>query len=294
MLAERPGPRSTDWGIGLLHLAALVAVPLATGLLLRTSPFSMSSILKKLQSLQLPSAIVLLFSFFLKKGWLAAVLALPWAGVLLAMALAGALQLWRSRWSNAPLFCMAAGLAYLSVAAVWLLLERAGLAPLGFNPDIVFLTIVHFHYAGFVLPLLAGLSANKQGKRIVGQIICYFSVAAVGLLALGITITQLGLGTDWEMASAWWMAATAGAVAMLHIRLAFLENTSLKVKLLWLAAAASLLGAMLLAGLYGSRFIAPVAWLDIPTMRALHGSLNAVGFALCALLGWSVKLQERL
>ena len=50
---------------------------------------------------------------------------------------------------------------------------------------------------------------------------------------------------------------------------------------------------MLLAALYGLRFYLPVAWLDIPWMRALHGSANALGFALPALLGWSmVKARE--
>jgi hypothetical protein len=45
---------------------------------------------------------------------------------------------------------------------------------------------------------------------------------------------------------------------------------------------------MLLAALYGSRFYLAVDWLDIPWMRALHGTANAVGFGVVGLLGWSM------
>ncbi len=141
------------------------------------------------------------------------------------------------------------------------------------------------------LPVLAGLATRHLGNRIFDQIICYLGVAAVGLLAVGITLTQFSLGVDWEMVSAWLMATSAAAVAVMHLRLALLKNNPLVIRSLWLASAAALLGGMLLAGLYGSRFVAPVAWLDIPMMRALHGSLNAVGFALCGVLGWSRKLD---
>lgn len=291
VLAKLPHPLHTDWGVGLLLLAALVVVPLAVGVLRCTSPFSMSTVLRAVQPWLLPSAMGLLLSFSVKNGGLAVLLALPWVGVLLAVAFVGAVQLWRSRWSNAPLFSLAVGMAYVAVAAVWLVLERAGLAPFGFSPDIVFLTIVHFHYAGFVLPVLAGLATRHLGNRIFDQIICYLGVAAVGLLAVGITLTQFSLGVDWEMVGAWLMATSAAAVAVMHLRLAFLKNNPLIIRSLWLASAAALLGGMLLAGLYGSRFVAPVAWLDIPMMRALHGSLNAVGFALCGVLGWSKKLK---
>jgi hypothetical protein len=46
---------------------------------------------------------------------------------------------------------------------------------------------------------------------------------------------------------------------------------------------------MALAALYGSRAFLPVSWLDIPWMRALHGTANAFGFALAGLLGWWLR-----
>jgi hypothetical protein len=43
---------------------------------------------------------------------------------------------------------------------------------------------------------------------------------------------------------------------------------------------------VLQAALYGWRFYAPLAWLDIPWMRALHGTANALGFGLGGSLAW--------
>jgi hypothetical protein len=50
---------------------------------------------------------------------------------------------------------------------------------------------------------------------------------------------------------------------------------------------------MALAALYGSRFFVSVPWLDIPWMRALHGTTNSLGFALAGLLAWTLAAGHR-
>ncbi|MCC6726581.1 MAG: YndJ family transporter [Saprospiraceae bacterium] len=285
VLAKHPHPLHQDWGKGLLLLAALVVVPLATEVLTRTAPFSNAQILRRIITWQLPAAMSFALAFSMESGWLAMLLALPWEAVLLAMAWCGLTELKKGAWREAVGFSLSAGLALLSVAAAWAVVERLGVYPLGFSPDIVFLTIAHFHFAGFVLPVLAGLATRQLGQPILSQILCYMAVFAVGLLAVGITLTHLGIDSDWEMASAWFMAISAAGIAVLHLRLVFQKSIVLKIRLLWLCSAMALLCGMVLAGLYGSRFIAPVAWLDIPMMRALHGTLNAVGFGLCGVIG---------
>jgi len=64
-----------------------------------------------------------------------------------------------------------------------------------------------------------------------------------------------------------------------------------RIRLLWGVAALSLFFSMVLAALYGARYYLPMSWLDIPWMRALHGTANAFGFGLAGLVGWF--LSER-
>ncbi|MCF8248037.1 MAG: YndJ family protein [Saprospiraceae bacterium] len=289
MLAVHPLPLDVAWGRGILLLAPLVIVPMATDVLTRTAPFSASQLLPKILRWQLPAAVLFAVAFLLPNGWLSTACALPWVGVTFGIAAVGFGEIWRGAWRDGASFSLAAGMAYLSVAGIWAVMERLGFYPFGFNPEIVFLTIVHFHYAGFLLPVLAGLASRQLKEGVFTQITCYFTVAAVGLLAVGITLTNFGIDTDWEMASAWLMALSAAAVAAMHLRLAFLKNNSPRIKWLWAMAAIALLCGMVLAGLYGSRFLTPISWLDIPMMRALHGSLNAVGFGLCAVSGWWLR-----
>jgi hypothetical protein len=52
-------------------------------------------------------------------------------------------------------------------------------------------------------------------------------------------------------------------------------------------AAVSLAASMLFSALYGSRFFLPLSWLDLPWMRALHGTANALGFGLVGVVAWS-------
>ena len=50
-----------------------------------------------------------------------------------------------------------AGLIYLVVGGIASVMVGADLRPLGFSATIVLLTAAHFHYAGFVLPVIAAL-----------------------------------------------------------------------------------------------------------------------------------------
>jgi uncharacterized membrane protein len=80
-------------------------------------------------------------------------------------------------------------------------------------------------------------------------------------------------------------------IGWLHFRLARRRERRFLVRALWVISAASLGASMVLAALYGSRFYLPVAWLDIPWMRALHGTANALGFGLAGLWGWTLAAK---
>ena len=287
-----PHPLEPAWARGVLLLAPLVIVPMGVEILLLTSSFSHSKWLKLVDNWCLPAAIFFALAYLLPPGWMALCLALPWILATAAMGWAGLIGLWNGAWKKTVEFCFAGGLSYIAVAGVWAIFDRTGLRPLDYDQEIVFLTIAHFHYAGFVLPLLTGLAVEKTGG-IFTQVIGYLVVSGVALVAAGILLSQLGLGPDWEGASAWWMALSGIAVAAMHFFLFFKKENPLAVRLLWAFAATMLTGGMLLAGLYGTRYLAPVAGLDIPAMWALHGTANAMGFGFFATLGWWLFFSKK-
>ena len=100
---------------------------------------------------------------------------------------------------------------------------RAGLRPLGFPDLIVLLTAVHFHYAGFALPVLTGLVARVLGGPAAGAA-CLGVIAGVPLVAIGITDAQLAPGILpprlLELVASAITAASGLLVGLLQVRLA--------------------------------------------------------------------------
>ena len=236
---------------------------------------------------QFPAAVLLVGSFALESGGWAVVASAGWAAVLLSMAVSGAVQLWRGGKLGAVEACREAGLVFAAVGAAWLVADRAGVRPLGFSEDIVLLTAVHFHYAGLILPVLASRASGAVARGWITTAIAVAVVAGVPAVAVGITATQLGWSRGIEMAAALLMSAAGAAVAIVHVRLGLGLRRSVAVRCLWVAAGCSLFAGMLLSALYGVRgYFAPWPWLDIPWMRALHGTVNAIGFGGCGTLAW--------
>ena len=135
----------------------------------------------------------------------------------------------------------------------------------------------------------------------------------VPLVAVGITTTQLGGTPLIETLSAWVTATAAIGTAVLLLKLVRTTHVPLAAKVLWSISAVSLSAAMLLAALYGARTWLekiPEFWQILPLpledplkdplvekdnidviidwMRAWHGTANAIGFALCSCLGWTI------
>ena len=292
-IVVRPGPLDPAWIHALLLLAPLVLVPL--GLALVETPLGggrAGRCLALAGRLQLPAAAVLAAAYLLPQGPLAAVLALPWLLVAALVAAAGLSRLLAR--GLRPLWALGvdAGLVYLAVGAAWAVSDRLGYRPLDFAAVIVVLTAVHFHYAGFALPIVAGHLLHRSPGR-AARLAVVGVVAGVPLLAVGITATQLGLGPWFETVAAWIVAAAGVLVAGLHLRLALRAEAPRAARVLWAAAGLALLAGMALAAVYGSRFLVPGARrLDIAWMQALHGTANTFGFGLAALLGWCLALPR--
>ena len=140
----------------LLLFAVLVVAPLPLALVASADELSTPWPLRVARAVCGPAAYFVAASMLLPPGDLAALLTLPWLAFTALVALSGLTRLLAHRFSSAAEICLAAGLLYLPVGGIWLTLSRYGASPLGFGDTIVLLTAVHFHYAGYAVPVLAG------------------------------------------------------------------------------------------------------------------------------------------
>jgi hypothetical protein len=149
------------------------------------------------------------------------------------------------------------------------------------------LTAVHFHFAGFAAPILAGLT----GRTIVtsGQGRMLFRFAAVGIVS-GTPLVAAGITFSPVLALIGAIVISLGLVLLAIVVVGWVlrSNASLPSRLLLVLSSVSSSLAMVLACLYAYSIVEKTLIIDIPRMAMTHGLLNAFGFALCGLLGWSI------
>jgi hypothetical protein len=177
------------------------------------------------------------------------------------------------------------GLVLVSVGGAWALAACAGLSPLGFSATIVRLTAAHFHYAGFVLPVLAGLAVRRVDRPYTRWIPIAI-LLGVPLVAAGITASPV-----LEVVGAIVTAVAAAAVAVVQLSLAAGARTR-TATLLLAGSGLALLWGVSLAAIYAVGEYRGLPWPSIPEMVQLHGSVNALGFALLGTWAWN--LEERI
>jgi hypothetical protein len=279
---------STELIHKIVFFAVLVVVPLGLALVPPPSDNSFSFWLYNVAVvLRSYAAALTVISFFLEKGALAAALV---CGTLIAYIMIALYAVTRliARGGPYPLpeLSIDAGLLYLPVAGVWLVVYRLGEQPFGYGETIILLTVVHFHFAGFAAPIIAGMNGKVLASTEFPQRIYAFAVfgiiAAMPLVAAGITLSPVvGLIGTLLLSIALLLLAvlTIGWVRPV------IERRSNKI-LLVLAALASC-SAMVLASLYAYSIATHTLILTIPTMAMTHGIVNAFGFVTCSLFVWS-------
>jgi hypothetical protein len=269
-----------------LALAPLVVVPLGVGLAATGEFAGLSGRLLGAAVALLPvGAASMALSLVVDAGPVAAGLAAPWVFVTSLLALAGVSRT-VERGTVRPLdrALVDAGLAYVPVAAVALVLSHLGIT-FWFEPTIVLLTAVHFHFAGFALPVLAGVTGRHLGG-FDGVVRAVAAVILVGpaIIAVGISFSPL---VEVVAVGAFTVAvATFGLLTLVRI----VPSLDLLPAALVGASALALPASMVLALGYGVAAFSgtnPLG-LSIGRMVTLHGSLNAYGFALCGVVGWRV------
>lgn len=266
---------------GLLVLSPLVLHPL----ILRLVAFNDDAprwLFRIVTWSQLPAAAALTVSFSLDRGSLAAGLAVPWLIVALATAAFGGLRILARGLRPAWALTTDAGLIFVAVGGMWTVASRYGMRPFSFSDTIVLLTGVHFHYAGLVLPVLAGLVARVHAKR-------HFDAAAVGVIAaVPLTAVGITLSPVVEVFSAVLLAACGFAIAFGQLLLA--RSVRLNVtSLLFGLSSLSLMFAMTLAVLYSTSEFRGVPWPSIAEMAQWHGTLNALGTCLLGVWAWTIE-----
>ncbi|HLH24319.1 MAG TPA: YndJ family protein [Chloroflexota bacterium] len=274
----------------LLLFAVLVLVPLALALAATPDRAGRHAWPYRAAVFAQPAAALLAAgSFLLPPSPAAALLALPW---LLCTGLVALFGLWRllpRGLSPAAEVCLDAGLVYLPIGGAWLVLARLGARPLGFSDVIVLLTAVHFHYAGFVAPLLAAMAGRALPDRKGLAARAYRAVAAgvvagPPLLAAGFTFSPA-----LRFAAALLLAASLLALAALTMIAVLPAVRPRAARWLLGVSAAAIILPMLLVGAYAVGELAGASIVTIPQMVRVHGWLNALGFALCGLLAWTLR-----
>lgn len=275
----------------LFLFAPCVVVPLALSLLPATSssrPSRMSRAV--IRTLFLPGAALTIVSFFLRDGRAAGALVWAWFAVAMALALDGINRLIQTRLASFEEFCFAVGEGYALVGALWLLASRLGLQPVGFHEPIVLLTAVHFHYAGLMAAILAGLAASQmESMRAPLALRLGLSCAVLGPGLLGLAFL---VGPKLKLAGVGLMVIGECAIALGTFRVGLTDARSAGGRML-LAGSACVIVGMVLAAIWAVGEYPLHAFVNLEEMARYHGVLNSVGFGLCSLVGWTF-LRKKL
>ena len=271
-----------DLAAALLLLAPLVIVPLALELIEPLDCGLEAALHRAAVRWQLPAALVLLLAFALPTGAVAALAAAPWLLVTVLLAGQGLLRL-RNGLPSAGEVAEIGALLFVAIGGGWTLLARLGWWPGDFEPVIALLTGVQFHFAGFVLPIVAAQQA-RRGCGLAMRTTLALILLGIPLLAIGITFSPAA-----EFIAAVMLVIGAASVGIGQLRLALRARTPSELTL-FAVSGLSLLAGMALAMLYAAGEFFDAGWIDIATMIPLHGVANAVGFALLGVIGFSKRI----
>jgi hypothetical protein len=228
------------------------------------------------------SAILLAISLLLPTGTWAGLLAIPWMLFTYILAGIGLVHFFRHVRSLNEQLCYSAALVYVAVGGTWAMVSRSGMQVMDFEPTIVLLTAVHFHYAGFALPLLSGLAIRTMTRHHLARLM-------ILLIIVGIPLVGVGIAGDPLVEIIAVGILTAGCVGLALVQLGIALRCSLEpARGLLLVSSLSLLLGMLLAVIYGIGEYRGEQLLGIPLMIPLHGIANSAGFSLAGLYGWRV------
>lgn len=269
----------------LLAFAVLVLVSLTLPLL--ESPTGSSNRFGSMRATRIwqpIAALLAVASLILPPGGPAVTLALGWFAFTGSVSLTGLLRLRNPGGWTLDAVVKDVGMLYLAVGGAWLVIDRLGANPLGFSDAIVALTAIHFHYAGFIAPVLTGVFADSLPAH-SGAARSLCRAGALGVI-IGPPIIALGITVSGVVELVGVIAQTTGLSLVALAMWLGLVRTSRPPLTRGLLALASLsvFGGMLLAVGYAVGLRTNFWTLTIPQMVTVHGWGNALGFALPGVL----------
>jgi hypothetical protein len=235
--------------------------------------------------LWLAAALAGTVSFCFPRGGIAAALAARWLVFGILVLLESIIRFFRSPvWSFGTVTLLISK-GYLVVGAIWLVISRSGLEPLGFQEPIVFLTAVHFHYAGFASGVMAALAYERlESTAWTKWAWAIFPGVVLGPGLLGLAFLA---GPKVKLFAALWIVAGQFGVAAATLHIAS-KGKSGAGRILLCVSAGSVFVAMAFAAVWAIGEFPLQPFVDLYRMERIHGVLNALGFGVCGMAGWKM------
>ncbi len=169
-------------------------------------------------------------------------------------------------------FAPVVALLSLPVAALGMVASRGGWELFGFELIMLTLTSVHFHFAGFTAALLSGLT-TRAVPRWWTETACAAVLVSPALVGAAFFVSP--------SAQLPGVVTLSAGVVVLAIATLLAGHGGLRR-----ISALAVLAPMLLAVWWTAGLAFELPHLSLAWTAATHGVLNAVGYALCGLLGW--------
>ena len=193
----------------------------------------------------------------------------------------------RVPWERFP---VAGGWLLLSIGGLWFTSLIVGKSPWDYDLRFTMLTALHFHFAGFALPVLTGqlIHFSKKNKLAVTKVLiitCPILLVSIPTVGLGIAYSP-----TLEVVASTSLLTCCILMAVCQIYCAgFIKSHSG-----WLLSisATALIASSIMAIIYSIGEYTGNQSLAIPFMIASHGMLNSLGFSLLGLVGWTIYQKK--
>ena len=270
----------------IILFAAFVVVPLTLYRVFESANHTPVIFLNILICLIPIGALALAGSFVLSPGTVSGLLAIPWSLVTFWIAALGAVRFAKSSGNLADV-SKAIGFLYISVGGIWLVAHQFGFPLLGFQGHIMLLTVNHFHYAGFVTPVLFGFLHDRIEKKSLSSMVVMLGGITPILIALGITYSPI----------LEWLSVVVFTLSLLLYSILVFAYVVPKVtswtKGLHIVSSGVIWITMALAVTYGFGEWIGQPTISISTMILFHGWGNAVLFSFIGVLAWHATLMDQ-